>query len=131
MKIVNCLRAKLLLIAILCGCLVASEIGIGGLKKVKSSNKKLRAEMRQVPGTPASPAGNTSSQVAQGSAVKKSQDLPNIPVYFEGWIKYLHYTERDSKKPKAFYKNPEFEVQNKKNLSPQKLKQSDKVILII
>jgi len=34
-------------------------------------------------------------------------------VYFEGWIKYLHYSENEKDKPKAFFKNSFFAEQER------------------
>lgn len=41
-------------------------------------------------------------------------DIPNQPIQFQYWVKYLHYRESDAKKPKAFFKNTQFDLQNRK-----------------
>lgn len=53
-------------------------------------------------------------------------EAPNKSVYFEGWIKYLHYTENEKDKPKAFFKNTYFNVQEK-NPKYKNFKKNDKV----
>lgn len=35
-----------------------------------------------------------------------NKDIPDRAVYFEGWIKYLHFQQKENNtKPKAFFKN--------------------------
>ena len=53
--------------------------------------------------------------------------VPNNSVYFEGWIKYLHYTENEKDKPKAFFKNTNFKIQEQ-NPKNKNLDKNDKVI---
>ena len=40
------------------------------------------------------------------------QKLPDIPIYFQGWLKYLHFKQDESNKAKRFYKNSAFETQH-------------------
>lgn len=42
-------------------------------------------------------------------------DLPDVPIYFEGWLKYFWYAKSGDQKPKAFFKNPNFLTQVKSN----------------
>ncbi len=53
-------------------------------------------------------------------------EAPKKSVYFEGWIKYLHYTEVEQGKPKAFFKNTYFSNQEK-NPKYKKFNKNDKV----
>ncbi len=123
MKIVIFLWVTATLLLILSPLTFSETIGIGGLKKNRMHHK-LRG----------GPAEN--SQIAEadknipltpGISGKKPTDLPDIPIYFKGWIKYLHYTERDVKKAKAFYKNLAFDVQSKKGMSAADLAATDEV----
>ena len=50
-----------------------------------------------------------------GSEKKTADDLPDMPVYFQGWIKYFRYIENGADKPKMFFKNSAFEKQNVEN----------------
>jgi len=52
----------------------------------------------------------------------------NKAVYFEGWIKYLHYSDRDKDKSKAFFKNTNFAKQERNQHSRNNHK-NDKVNL--
>lgn len=54
--------------------------------------------------------GNSKEEVAGSGKV----DLPNKPIQFQDWVKYLHYGDADAKKPKAFFKNTQFDSQNRK-----------------
>jgi hypothetical protein len=64
-------------------------------------------------------SGSTSSSVTRGG------DIPDYPIYFDGWVKYLRYTETKIKKPKAFYKNTRFAAESRAKFS---LPDLDKVI---
>ncbi len=75
----------------------------------------------------------TNKKAGEESAAEKPKKLyqyneaPNKSVYFEGWIKYLHYTENEKGKPKAFFKNTYFNVQEK-NPKYKNFNKNDKVI---
>ena len=64
-------------------------------------------------------SGSTTSSVTRGG------DIPDYPIYFDGWVKYLRYTETKIKKPKAFYKNTRFAAESRAKFS---LPDFDKVI---
>lgn len=56
-----------------------------------------------------------------------TDELPEKKIYFENWIKYLHFSENSLKnKLKNFFKNDVFEVQ-KQYLSPIELKEKEEV----
>jgi len=109
MKIIN--SVNVLISTVICLVYVNTlQIGIGGLKK-----NLLHKKSQQSPADPA----------------KLDKDLPDIPIYFQGWLKYLHYTEKENSKPKAFYKNTEFVEQSKSNLESAELAKKDEVIMHI
>lgn len=86
--------------------IVTLEIGIGGMKKGRISTK-----MRKEPD------------------VRKGKDeLPDLPLYFEGWVKYLHYTEKENRKPKNFYKNTDFDLQFKKGITGAQLAEKEETV---
>jgi hypothetical protein len=109
MKIVICLWANLAFLALYLQSIFASEIGFGLLKKGKVGTKKLLS--REDPAVDPT----------------KSQDLPDIPVYFQGWVKYLHFKDQNSNFQKAFYKNIAYDKQNKKGITGVQLAQKDDV----
>ena len=56
------------------------------------------------------------------------EDLPDIPIYHRGWIKYFHYQDdMGINKPKSFFRNDAFYLQ-KKFLSDDDLKNKDRVL---
>jgi hypothetical protein len=105
MKIVNLLIANILFV-IAFEYTMSSSIGIGALKKGKYT-KKLRKGIE----------GDN----------KGIKDVPDMPIYYQGWIKYLHYTEKEASKQKAFFKNIAFEQQFKKGISNEQLNVVDEV----
>lgn len=47
-----------------------------------------------------------------GSEIKKTEDdLPDIPVYYQGWVKYFRYAESTGEKPSKFFRNSAFDKQ--------------------
>ena len=118
MKIVICLLANILFAIFISQSIICSSIGIGGLKKGRNSHKKVKVEPK------------VEKAEEDTSPDKDKQELPNLPVYFKGWIKYLHYSESSKNKPKAFYKNIAFEEQSKKVASTE-LAKTDEVLTII
>ena len=133
MKIVIYLWVAATLLLFLSQIVITEGIGIGGLKKNHVSHKKLRA------GPPEEPSKDPKVQKSEaeknsvkeeGTDGKKQTDLPDMPVYNQAWIKYLHYTVKDKKKAKAFYKNIAFDTQSRKGLSPSELQATDKVYII-
>lgn len=61
----------------------------------------------------------------------QNKDIPDLPFYYEGWIKYLHFNEGDKTSAKSFWKNTAFEEQVKKGISGQALAEKDSVIKFI
>lgn len=129
MKIVINLWVTATLLLCLSHVIITEGIGIGGLKKNHASHKKLRdptPDTSKDPKVQKSEAEKNSVKI-EGTDGKKQTDLPDLPIYSQGWIKYLHYTQKDKKKAKAFYKNLAFETQSKKGLSPSDLQATDNV----
>jgi len=43
----------------------------------------------------------------------QKDDLPDVPIYYQGWIKYFKYLdEKKAERPKHFFKNPDFSKQD-------------------
>ena len=59
----------------------------------------------------------TTKSGSSSSSVTKAGDIPDFQVYYDGWIKYLRYTETKIKKPKAFYKNTRYAPESRAKLS--------------
>lgn len=96
MKIINLrnvLTITSLFIFFLCITFVLSNSMSFGLLKKESKIKK-----EEIADTKISYSNNNESA--------------NKSVFFEGWIKYLHYNEAEKNKSKAFYKNLFFKQQN-------------------
>lgn len=51
--------------------------------------------------------GNTTTSTT------RSGDIPDHEVYYDGWVKYLRYTDMKVQKPKAFFKNTRFAPQSR------------------
>jgi len=66
---------------------------------------------------------------ANQEPIKEGTNISKGSIKFQGWVKYLHYGDSDAKKPKAFFKNVQFEMQKRNPAATQK--QSDAVILFI
>jgi len=45
-------------------------------------------------------------------------DLPDVPIYYEGWIKYFHYHKTDDLRPRHFFKNTKFFSQWRNSTKP-------------
>ncbi len=130
MKIVIYLWVTATLLLLLCTLISTETIGIGGLKKNRASHKKLRSNTNDLPNNDASSQKADAEKnvpVVPGTDGNKQAELPDLPIYNQGWIKYLHYTQKDKKKAKAFYKNTAFTAQSKKGLSAEDLSATDKV----
>ena len=93
-KLRNLLKAISLYIVLLSITIVFSDQMSFGL--LKKTNKKGSEENSEKP-----------------NKLFQYNEAPNKSVYFEGWIKYLHYTENEKDKPKAFFKNTYFQLQEK------------------
>ena len=57
-----------------------------------------------------------------------ADDLPEVPVYLEGWVKYFTFTKgpnEKSNKPKFFFKNDAFLTQEKESNDENKEKEEE------
>lgn len=113
MKIVNLrntLRTISLLIFFLCITFVlTNSMSFGLLKKENKINKE------------------------ENAVIFKSYSRINElgkSVFFEGWIKYLHYNESEKNKSKAFFRNSLFKLQQS-NPKMKNFEKNDKVRLKI
>ena len=59
----------------------------------------------------------TTKSGTTSSSVTKAGDIPDYQIYFDGWIKYLRYSETKIKKPKAFFKNTRYAPETRAKLS--------------
>jgi len=82
------------------------------LMKAKTSNKKTNDPAAVAASVPSSTQAPPISGDAPGTEKKTSVDLPDMPIYYLGWIKYFRYLENGGEKPKMFFKNTSFEKQN-------------------
>jgi hypothetical protein len=49
----------------------------------------------------------TKTSSTSSSSVTRGGDIPDFNIYYDGWVKYLHFTD-GTKKPKAFFKNTRY-----------------------
>jgi len=49
----------------------------------------------------------TSKTSTSSTTTTRGGDIPDFSIYYEGWVKYLHFSD-DTKKPKAFFKNTRY-----------------------
>jgi len=109
---------KLLIFAIVASYLVALTVCVstGGHLKM---NTHFGLKKKQ----PASPAAND-DPLNQKTAPKNltADDLPNMPVYFEGWVKYFHTQPNGEQsrlnRPKYFFENEAFVKQSAEITNP-------------
>jgi hypothetical protein len=117
MKIVISFWAKLFVLLILHELILTSKIGFGLFKKSETHTKETTKLEKGILDDYLSP-----------NATKKNPDLPDLPYYYEGWIKYLHYAEGDKRQAKAFWKNTAYEEQVRNGISGAALIERDNVI---
>jgi hypothetical protein len=81
------------------------------LMKGKNSNKKKTSS--NDPLSLKLPDNNKTPEPTAGELIKKAgDDLPDMPIYFQGWIKYFRYIENGTEKPSKFFKNQVYEKQS-------------------
>jgi len=78
--------------------------------KGKHSMKKSGEPSGATPSAAQPPAPSGAAPSGQPPAQNSADALPDIPVYFQGWIKYFRYIQ-DGDKPNKFFKNTSFEKQ--------------------
>ena len=92
-------------------------------KKYKKSHKKTQS-------LPNDDLGGITDQIRDIVASTQktdAEDVADVPIYLEGWIKYIHYRDNlTGDKPKSFFRNDEF---FKQRMSPSELKKKDSVII--
>ena len=78
-------------------------------KKVKTFNKVSHKKIKQIDEKIKTQLQN----IFNGPAVGP-KDLPDAPIYYEGWVKYFHYQDSSvSDKPKSFFRNDAFYAQSR------------------
>ncbi len=118
MKITTIQRIKTLFLLFLAvsNILQVSSAKLETIASFKSNYKlmKARNNMRKAEPSAAAPsASSPGPAVPSPSSVppqKAGDDLPDVPIYFQGWVKYFRYVET-GKKPSKFFKNTLFEKQ--------------------
>lgn len=85
--------------------ILTSHINSASFGMLKKNMKKSHKE-------PVGAGDNKASTIEPGK-----DDSSNQPIHFQDWVKYLHYGDADAKKPKAFFKNTQFDLQNRRPIS--------------
>lgn len=62
------------------------------------------------------------------TSIKRGGDIPDYNIYYDGWVKYLRYTDSKVQKPKAFFKNTKYASESR-GKSPSN--ENDNVIFYI
>jgi hypothetical protein len=106
MKINTCFkRALIFLIAI---NIISHEVICEKMQTIasfKSNYKLMKAHNKQVKSV-TTPTANSQPEESASSLIKKAgEDLPDVPIYFQGWVKYFRYAENGQERPKKFFKN--------------------------
>ena len=58
----------------------------------------------------------------------ESEDLPDVPIYHRGWMKYFHYKDnKEINKPKSFFRNDAYFLQKKYISKNEQLNKTDTV----
>jgi hypothetical protein len=116
---------KLILIAIL-----ATNLLISPLSTIMASNYKMtelslkKAHVAQNGPSNPKPIPKNEELIKLTKEEISKEDLPDMPIYYQGWIKYFKYMDEvNAQKPKHFFKNTQFDKQIKEKT------ESDKVIL--
>jgi len=64
-------------------------------------------------------------KIVESDQKANDQNIADIPIYLQGWVKYIHYRDNlNGDKPKSFFKNEAFTEQR---LSPEILSKKDSI----
>lgn len=100
MKIVKCFYFIFIAINILINGVYTEGMKMNMVMNVKFLKNNMRKN------TP--PVNNAESQLN----LAKKTDLPDVPIYHQGWVKYFRYQDqKGSTRPNTFFKNDEFKKQ--------------------
>jgi hypothetical protein len=85
-----------------------------------TKNKDVAESENKTPtGTP--PQSTYEPEETASSLIKKAgEDLPDVPIYYQGWVKYFRYFANSEEKPKTFFKNTFFAKQQPGNDKDEK-----------
>lgn len=108
-----------LIVCLLISLYISERIGIGSnfslaalkLKHKNTSNKNSISEAERLQNIN---QNSPNTNINESEYSHKSDDLPIMPVYFQGWIKYFRYIKiAGSQTPSKFFKNDQFFDQQK------------------
>lgn len=102
MKIVKAIK-----IAVMVSCLIAVSYCVGSESSFKM-NTHFKALKKQAPGESVEIPQDKSLYAPKNLT---AEDLPDMPIYYQAWIKYFHFQKVESeksRKPKFFFKNEAF-----------------------
>lgn len=102
MKIVIAIK-----IAVMVSCLIAVSYCVGSESSFKM-NTHFKSLKKLGPGESAEIPTDKSLYAPKNLT---AEDLPDMPIYYQAWIKYFHFQKVQSdksKKPKFFFKNEAF-----------------------
>ena len=58
----------------------------------------------------------TTTSGSSTSSTQRMGDIPDYSLYYDGWVKYLHFVDTTSK-PKAFFKNTRYAPETRAHFS--------------
>ena len=65
------------------------QLGMGNFRRIKMSYKQGINALQDIP-----------------------SEVPEVQIFFKGWVKYLHYTDKEQAQEKGFFKNVDRDRQN-------------------
>jgi hypothetical protein len=85
------------------------------LNTASSAQTQFQSQIKQEPPQEVDMTGKMDVPIdPKDQLIDKSKDLPDLPLYHQGWVKYFRYMDVKNKpKPNKFFKNPGFEQQQK------------------
>lgn len=62
----------------------------------------------------------TKTSKSQSTITEREGDIPDYSIYYQGWVKYLHYLDNATKK-KEFFKNTKFAAESRLKVTDKEI----------
>lgn len=121
---------RVLMIAFMVSCMVAVSYCLGSTSSFKM-NTHFKSLKKLGPGESAEIPVDKSLYAPKNLT---ADDLPDMPIYFQAWIKYFHFQKLDSdksKKPKFFFKNEAFLKQSETEKDKARADQVSIILILL
>jgi hypothetical protein len=119
--------AKLILLALVLSCVIEVSYNMGSHSSFKMGTR-FKSLKKAGPGESAVIPTDKSLYAPKNLT---ADDLPDVPIYYQAWIKYFHFQKvgsDKSKKPKFFFKNEAFLKQSQTEKDKEREDQVSKTI---